>query len=124
MISFRCQFPIRLSVLALVGVVGACLFLFGSPVSAQQIPFQHVVIDAKNPSNPHSKTLGDINGDGFLDALAASSSGGGMYWYAYPGWRTRVIRSRAGPLTPLAPALAVSTAWIWPIWIGMAVTIT
>jgi hypothetical protein len=64
-----------------------------SPVAAQPPTFQHVVIDAANPSNPHCKTLGDIDGDGLLDALAASSSGGGMFWYEYPGWTKHAIRT-------------------------------
>ncbi|MGB6001802.1 MAG: hypothetical protein WBI00_15080, partial [Thermoanaerobaculia bacterium] len=57
-----------------------------SPLAAQPPSFQHVVIDAANPTDPHCKTLGDIDGDGLLDALAASSAGGGMFWYEYPAW--------------------------------------
>jgi hypothetical protein len=64
-----------------------------SPLMAQPPTFQHVVIDATNPANPHCKTLGDIDGDGYLDALAASSSGGGMFWYEYPGWTEHAIRA-------------------------------
>ncbi len=63
------------------------------PLAAQQPTFQHVVIDATNPTNPHCKTLGDIDGDGLLDALAASSSGAGMFWYEYPGWSQHTIRA-------------------------------
>ena len=57
-----------------------------SPLLAQPPVFQHVVIDATNPRDPHCKALGDIDGDGLLDALAASSSGGGLFWYEYPDW--------------------------------------
>ena len=55
--------------------------------------FDHVVIDAQNPDDPHCKTLGDIDGDGQLDAIVASSSGDGMYWYEYPDWSKHEIRS-------------------------------
>ena len=67
--------------------------VISSPIVAQPPSFQHVVIDAANPSDPHCKTLGDIDGDGFLDALAASSSGGGMFWYEYPAWSKHPIRA-------------------------------
>ena len=62
-------------------------------LTAQPPTFQHVVIDATNPSDPHCKTLGDLDGDGYLDALAASSSGGGMFWYEYPSWTKHPIRA-------------------------------
>ncbi|MGB5890800.1 MAG: FG-GAP-like repeat-containing protein [Thermoanaerobaculia bacterium] len=64
-----------------------------SPLAAQPPSFQHVVIDAANPTDPHCKTLGDIDGDGLLDALAASSAGGGMFWYEYPAWTEHAIRA-------------------------------
>lgn len=50
------------------------------------IRFQHVLIDAENPPDPHCKAAGDLDGDGFADLLAASASGGGLYWYRYPHW--------------------------------------
>lgn len=67
------------------------MFLFSSrplPVSssAAEIPFRHIVIDRDNPSRPHCKTVGDIDGDGFPDVLAASAYGQGLFWYAYPDW--------------------------------------
>ncbi len=60
--------------------------------SAQSLSFEHQIIDPVNPTDPHCKTLGDIDGDGFLDALAASSSSAGMYWYEYPDWTKHPIR--------------------------------
>jgi len=63
------------------------------PTESQPLTFQHVTIDATNPSNPHCKTLGDIDGDGFLDAVVASSSGDGMFWYEYPDWTKHAIRN-------------------------------
>ncbi len=62
-------------------------------VGAQPPTFEHVVIDADNPDDPHCKTLGDIDGDGLLDAIVASSSGDGMYWYEYPAWTRHTIRA-------------------------------
>ena len=69
------------------------LTLLSRVLVAQPPTFKHVVIDATNPSDPHCKTLGDIDGDGQLDALAASSTGGGMYWYEYPAWTKHTIRA-------------------------------
>ncbi|MEM7204042.1 MAG: VCBS repeat-containing protein [Planctomycetota bacterium] len=53
-----------------------------------KVPFAYRVIDPNQPRDPHCKALGDIDGDGLLDALAASSSGeDGLYWYDYAqGW--------------------------------------
>lgn len=59
----------------------------------QEIPFEHVIVDANNPPNPHCKTVGDINGDHFPDILAASSTGDttGLFWYEYPNWTKHKI---------------------------------
>jgi hypothetical protein len=57
----------------------------------RDIPFQHVVIDGQNPADPHCKAAGDIDGDGYPDLLAASASGGGLFWYRYPDWTKHQI---------------------------------
>ncbi|MCP4203257.1 MAG: hypothetical protein GY769_15140 [bacterium] len=77
--------------LALMVGVAASLALVSSLEAA--LAFSNVVIDSSNPTNPHCKTLGDIDGDGFLDAVAASSSGAGMFWYEYPTWTKHTIRA-------------------------------
>ncbi len=74
------------------------------PAGAQGLAFEHEVIDPANPSDPHCKTLGDINGDGFPDALAASSSGDGMYWYEYPDWTKHAIRGSGSWTTDMQTA--------------------
>jgi len=51
---------------------------------ACELSFRHVVIDGDNPRDPHCKTLGDIDGDSFIDAIVASSHGDGMFWYEHP----------------------------------------
>jgi hypothetical protein len=75
-----------------------------SAASAQTLTFDHVIIDPTNPTNPHCKTLGDIDGDGFLDALAASSSGAGMHWYEYPSWTKHAIRDSGSWTTDMQTA--------------------
>jgi hypothetical protein len=80
-------------------VVGVC-----TAARAQPLTFEHVIIDPANPTNPHCKTLGDIDGDGFLDALAASSSGAGMYWYEYPSWTKHAIRASGSWTTDMQTA--------------------
>lgn len=67
--------------------------------------FEHVVIDSDNPQDPHCKTLGDIDGDGFVDAVVASGVNGGMYWYEYPDWTNKhAIRSSGGWTTDMQAA--------------------
>lgn len=51
-----------------------------------RLEFRHEVIDPDNPADPHCKAAGDIDGDGYVDLLAASASGGGLFWYRYPDW--------------------------------------
>ncbi len=43
--------------------------------------FEHVVVDADGPENPHIKTVGDLNGDGRDELVVASSAGGPLMWY-------------------------------------------
>ena len=63
-------------------------------VGAQNLQFQNVIIDDPGAIlHPHVKTLGDIDLDGFIDVVAASSSDGndGLVWYAYPDWTKHQI---------------------------------
>jgi VCBS repeat protein len=43
--------------------------------------FEHVIVDAETPTNPHVKAVGDINGDGRDELVVASSAGGPLVWY-------------------------------------------
>jgi hypothetical protein len=60
-------------------------------LKSSNVPFTHVIIDGDGPNNPHTKAVGDIDGDGFIDVLAASSSGGPLLWYQYPNWTKHVV---------------------------------
>ena len=53
--------------------------------------FEHVIIDDQGPENPHIKGVGDIDGDGYVDVVIPSSSGGPLVWYRYPDWTKHVI---------------------------------
>jgi hypothetical protein len=68
------------------GVLLLLAILTVEPVHTQ---FAHVIIDSAGPREPHCKAIGDIDGDGFLDVLAASSTdnGEGLFWYHYPDWK-------------------------------------
>ena len=59
--------------------------------------FRHVMVDQDNPPDPHCKAAGDVDGDGYPDLLAASASGGGLFWYQYPDWKKHCIAE--GPFT-------------------------
>jgi hypothetical protein len=73
----------------------------GTPAAAQDIPFSHEVIAAVPPNGPDTKTVGDIDGDGFPDVIVASSTFEGMYWYRYPDWTRFTIRPTGGWTTDM-----------------------
>jgi hypothetical protein len=56
-----------------------------------RIPFRRVVVDERNPPDPHCKGVGDMDGDGRVDLLAASASCGGLFWYRAPTWSKHPI---------------------------------
>jgi len=57
----------------------------------ENISFDHVIVDSDNPVDPHCKTAGDIDGDGYGDVVAASAKGDGLFWYPYPHWTKHKI---------------------------------
>lgn len=59
--------------------------------SHERIQFEHIIIDADGPADPHIKAVGDINGDGKSEVIIPSSKGGPLVWYEYPNWTKHVI---------------------------------
>jgi hypothetical protein len=84
------------TVMMLVGVTGT--------VAAAPVPFTRVVVDPFPPNGPDTKTVGDIDGDGFPDIIVASSTGAGLWWYRYPAWTKHAIRTAGGWTTDMQAA--------------------
>ena len=73
------------------------LILIGLLIIAcrNEIRFKMTIIDPaeSSPAKPYGKAMGDINGDGQSDLLVSSAAGEGMYWYDYPEWTRKAIRT-------------------------------
>jgi type 1 glutamine amidotransferase len=76
------------------GLFGAlCLVaaaIVSAPGRAEDIPFVRTVIALESPHGPCGNALGDLDGDGRIDAVVAGSNGP-LVWYAYPDWTQSVL---------------------------------
>ncbi|MBI5471264.1 MAG: VCBS repeat-containing protein [Ignavibacteriae bacterium] len=63
------------------------------------VPFNYRLIDSQNPRHPHTTTVGDIDGDGFVDVSNASADGytDGLWWYRYPAWTKALVDTGSFP---------------------------
>lgn len=102
----------------------ACLLFLTADAMPRQITFRHIIIDREFPRYTHCKTVGDIDGDGLVDVLAASDFSQGLYWYAYPNWTKHRIDlgsfstdmqagdiDRDGDLDVIIPKRTVGLLW-------------
>jgi type 1 glutamine amidotransferase len=63
------------------------------PGRAEDLTFVRTVIARDSPHGPSGKALGDLDGDGRLDAIVAGSEGP-LVWYAYPDWTRSILASQ------------------------------
>lgn len=66
--------------------------------------FDYIVVSPQAPAHPHAKTVGDLNGDGRPDIVVASSRGGGLHWYEFPGWARHTIVAQGSFTTDMQAA--------------------
>lgn len=60
-----------------------------------EIPFKHRVVDRDAPVDMHTKTVGDLNGDGLTDLVVAGTRGL-LVWYESPNWKRHVVAREGG----------------------------
>jgi hypothetical protein len=70
-------------------VLGLLLGISAIATLRAEIPFKHVIVDDDGPTDIQCKAIGDINGDGFPDLVAAGTNGT-IVWYEYPKWTKHV----------------------------------
>jgi hypothetical protein len=75
--------------------VVCALSLAGKAQTDDALQFRHVVVDREAPDNMHTKSVGDLNGDGLTDLIVAGT-GGVLVWYEQPDWAKHVIASGGG----------------------------
>lgn len=80
----------------------------GSPTD-RDVPFQRLAVDTNGPpqnddKGMHIKTMGDINGDGYMDGVVASAlPGSQLIWYdGRNNWEKHIISSLGGWSTDAA----------------------
>jgi FG-GAP-like repeat len=79
---------------ALTAVAAGCCFPTNGLASNE--PFALITVDPGQA--PWGNDFGDLDGDGFLDAVEGGgySLGSNVYWYQYPGWTKYQIGSIGG----------------------------
>ena len=65
----------RAPLTALALAIAVVSVLSAGPARGMNGTFEHVVVGTERPENPHTKTVGDLNGDGRGELVVASSAG-------------------------------------------------
>lgn len=85
------RYRLKLTVMLGIFLTTVCSSLW----AGSDINFKYVVIDENGPGDIHTKSVGDLNGDGLEDLLVAGT-GGAIAWYENPSLVKHVITTKGG----------------------------
>jgi hypothetical protein len=77
-------------------VLLACFILLAGLCPRAQETFREIIIDPEYLTNPWSKAMGDLNGDGFKDFVVGTAYNRQIYWYEGPSWTRHVVCNTNG----------------------------
>ena len=85
------RYRLKLTMMLVIFLITVCSSVWAD----SDIEFKYVIIDENGPGGMHTKSVGDLNGDGLEDLLVAGTAGT-IVWYENPGLTRHVVTATGG----------------------------